>query len=156
MSKHAFTVIEMILAVVLLSILAMLALPKFGDASDEARSSALETDLISTRKQIVFYKQQHNGRGPHLNENGTDDEDNMVRRMTEKTTPDGKLDTNGALGPYLPVWPANQFTDDGVARAIVFGNQTTPPRTGESGWYYCRVNSMLSANSTTGAESLDP
>ena len=37
-----------------------------------------------------------------------------------------------------------------------FGKAAVPPRDGTTGWYYSTTTSMLSANSTVGAESLDP
>ena len=148
--------IEVLIVVVFFAILAMIVVPKVLDASDDARESALLTDIQTIRRQIMLYTLEHNGRGPHLNRRGRKRYNQLIRRMTERTDIDGRFNENGTYGPYLYEWPSNPFVDSAVAQSIKFGTRTKPPRNGKKGWY-CNKNTLLvSANSKTGGESLDP
>jgi len=152
----AFTMIEVLIVVMFLAILAMIVVPKVMDAGDDARESALLTDIQTVRRQIMLYTLEHNGRGPHLNHKDKKKYNQLVRRMTERTDIDGKFNENGAYGPYLYEWPSNPFVDSSVAQDIQFGTKTQPPRNDRTGWY-CNKNTLLvSANSKTGGEALDP
>jgi len=154
--RSGFTLIEVLIVVMILSILALMAAPRFASSSDDARESALCSDIQTIRSQIGLYLVQHNDRGPHLNEAGLLDRSNFKTRMTGKTDADGKLNENGAYGPYITEWPANPFADAAVADDILFGKSTTPPRNGTTGWYYSVTECIFSANSKTGGETSDP
>ena len=93
--RTGFTVIEVMIIVILLAIIAMLAVPAVLDAGDSAKESALATQIQTIRRQVELYKHQHADRGPHLDEKGASKRNETVRRMTERTDADGKLDANG-------------------------------------------------------------
>lgn len=154
---HAgFTLVEVLIVVVILGILAMVALPRIGSASTDARDNSLQTDLFSIRNQIEIYKAQHNGQPPDLNESGASDTANMVARLTGKTDSSGKINAAGALGPYIFAWPANPFISGSAATSVIFGTAPNPPRDNTAGYYYCTDTSIISADSTTGAVNMDP
>ncbi|MCD6303807.1 MAG: type II secretion system protein [Planctomycetes bacterium] len=153
---EAFTLVEMLIVVTILGILAVTVVPRFADSSQEARDAALCSNIRLLRNQIDLYRAQHNDRGPERNENNGFDVANFVSRLTGRTTPSGKLDPNGPLGPYLSRWPANPFCDPSVAEKIQFSVHTSPPRRGLSGWFYSVTTGLLYANSVKGGESFDP
>jgi len=80
--KGAFTVIELLVIVVLLSILAVVV-PHLSGAGEETRSSALVDDLLKVRSKIQLYKLHHNDRLPAATGETPAD---FHRRMTTKTT----------------------------------------------------------------------
>ena len=161
-TRHSggFTLVEVLIVVVLLGIIAMVAIPKIGMGSNDARESALRADLWAIRGQIALYRAEHDGApGPHLDENGDLDWDNFVPRLTGRTDPDGTINPNGECGPYLYGWPTNPFfepQDSQFADTVLFGEVSTPPRTNFTGWYYSKRTCIISANTTIGAEALDP
>jgi len=95
----AFTLVEIMIVVVFLMILAMIVIPKISGASDEARDSALKTNLQVVRTQLQIYKNEHGGNYP--------DKQNFVAQLTTRTNPDGSF--GGDLGPYLLEFPENPF-----------------------------------------------
>lgn len=151
-----FSIIELLIVVTMLAIIAMLVMPHLLDASQDARDSALASDLQMLRRQIELYRIQHEGRGPHLDENGTFDGDGFTDRLTERTTVTGKLDASGEFGPYVSEWPGNPFSTNDVAKKILFGTQQIPPRNGTTGWYYNTKSCLISPNSKKGAPDFDP
>jgi len=102
-AKSGFTLVEILIVVVILGILAAIVIPQFTEASTEAKTSSLCTDLQTVRSQIELYKIQHNDQLPGA---GTA---TWVQAMT------GQTDIAGAVGadygPYLQKVPTNQFND---------------------------------------------
>jgi prepilin-type N-terminal cleavage/methylation domain-containing protein len=155
--NHAFTLIEIMIVIIMLAILAAMIVPRIVDAQGDARESALETDIQMMRRQILVYKVQHGGNGPHLDAEGNLDKANFPARLTGRTSPDGKLTSNGSCGPYMAKWPTNPFIQSAeTAGGVIFGTDTTPPRNSTSGWYYNTDTCVISVNSATGGEKLDP
>lgn len=155
--KTGFSLIEILIVVMLLAIVSAITIPRFVDAGDDARESAIETDIQMMRRQIMVYMAQHNGKGPHLDELGNTDAANLAARLTGKTDADGKLNPSGPYGPYMTEWPVNPFiASDATAGTVKFGTAATPPRDGATGWYYNTDTCLISANSPVGGKSLDP
>ena len=127
-NRSAFTLVEMLIAVVMLAILAAIVIPRFVLAQDEAEELALTTDLRALRLQVESYKVQHDGRLPLFDENGNLDSGNLVARLTGRTDIDGKINSSGDSGPYMFEWPANPFADRDVAASIAFGDTVRPLR----------------------------
>jgi general secretion pathway protein G len=149
--RTAFTLVEVLIVVIILAIIAMMVLPRLGKASDEARESALLTDLKTTCQQIRLYRTQHAGRLPHLNEAGQSDTHNFVARITGRTEVDGRVSATGPMGPYLREWPENPFSTPATAQQIKFGNGLPSPRDGTTGWYYDMQTGAVYPNSEEGA-----
>ena len=104
MKREGFTLVEILIVVIILGILAAIVIPQFTEASNDARESALASDLQTARGQIELYKVQHNaypGEGTA----------SFVDALTLKTDMAGTLDTAGTYGPYLQVFPTNPFND---------------------------------------------
>ena len=153
---RAFTLVEIMIVAVMLGIVAMIVVPKFSNSANEARESALAMDYSRVCRQIELYKHQHGNRGPETKENGHLDTGNFVKRMTGRTTREGKLDANGELGPYLMEWPTNPFVEGEAASQIKFGKNAPDARDGKTGWYYSWAKRRLYVNSLQGGADLNP
>jgi len=130
--KSGFTLVEILIVVVILGILAAIVIPQFTEASTEAKTSSLCTDLQTMRSQIELYKIQHNDALPG---SGTA---SFVLALTGQTDIAGAVGTD--YGPYLQKIPTNQFSDlDTVNFDGTLGD-------GSHGWEF---------NTTTGAFHAD-
>ncbi|MFA6133271.1 MAG: hypothetical protein WC869_04555 [Phycisphaerae bacterium] len=147
----AYTAVEILLIVLLFLLVGIIVTPGAVSAYDSLRNDRLQKDLQYLRTQIEQYRTDHGGMGPHLNENGEVDVENMVARMTRATFSSGRLSRYGACGPYIPEWPSNPFCKSVVSQAIKFGTTSRPPRDDSSGWYYNIDTCMVSPNSTKGS-----
>jgi len=141
-----FTLVEILIVVIILGILAAIVIPQFTEASNDARESALASDLQTVRSQLELYKVQHLERYPHLAADGTTaDTDNFIDRMTGRTDNTNALNTSGAFGPYLQQFPNNPFVaSDGTV--VTFGTADPAPGNGNSGWYWNTSLGKFSAN----------
>ena len=125
------------IVLVTLAILGIILLPPcLAHEADEARATALRTNLAAARRQIARYRVSHGGRWPHLDAGGRPDADNFVARLTGRTDTDGTVNASGEHGPYLPRWPENPFVTGAAARKIVFGKLDLPVHDGSAGWYF--------------------
>ena len=130
--NSGFTLVEILIVVVILGILAAIVIPQFTEASTEAKTSSLCTDLQTMRSQIELYKIQHNDNLPG---SGTA---SFILAMTGQTDVAGTVGTD--YGPYVQKIPTNQFTDD----ATITENGTLGDKS--AGWEF---------NTTTGAWHAD-
>jgi general secretion pathway protein G len=149
-AKSGFTLVEILIVVVILGILAAIVIPQFTEASTEAKTSSLVTDLSSVRSQIQMYKIQHNDNLPGV-ANGTHTASiDFATAMTGQTDIFGEVGTD--YGPYLMKIPTNQFVDSDVVTAGV----ADPPAvdvTGNQGWYFNTATGAFTA--TSHADHLD-
>jgi general secretion pathway protein G len=144
MSRNAgFTLVEILIVVIILGILAAIVIPQFTEASNDARESALASDLQTVRSQLELYKVQHLEKYPNLDENGAADTANFVARMTGRTDQDGALNVAGVFGPYLQKFPTNPFVTGG--NTVTFG-VVVVPGDGLSGWYFKTDDGKFSPN----------
>jgi len=125
-AKRGFTLVEILIVVVILGILAAIVIPQFTEASTEAKTSSLCTDLQTMRSQIELYKIQHNDALPALAGEGEAD---FASRMTEQTDINGDPGTD--YGPYIQKIPTNQFVDSNDVEVGVGA-----PGGGNAGWYF--------------------
>jgi general secretion pathway protein G len=163
MKNHGFTLVEILIVVVILSILAMIAVPRFMQASTDARESSLKSDLQTIRAQLDVYRVQHGERYPQAivgNDStlviaqltsSTDSGGNTQPKTSSKhLTPvdDGVLTPINAytLGPYLKQFPANPFVSGSAASSIEFGTQDPAPGDGTTGWYLNTQTGKFSCN----------
>lgn len=64
-AQKGFTLVEILIVVVILGILAAIVIPQFTDASVDAKTARIRTDLQTMRSQIELYKIQHNDTEPN-------------------------------------------------------------------------------------------
>lgn len=113
---RAFTLTELVIVIMILAILAAFAIPKFTNASAQARASALANDLRNIRDQLNRYKFEHNEIWPDLVAD-------QWAPMTQRSDRNGTVNPAGEVGPYLLKPPANPFTESSViAAAEIAGN----------------------------------
>jgi general secretion pathway protein G len=62
--KRAFTLIEILIVVVILGILAAIVIPQFTDASQQANTSSVQSQLQTIRSQIELYRVKNAGADP--------------------------------------------------------------------------------------------
>ena len=115
-AKPGFTLVEILIVVVILAVLAAIVIPQFTNASADAKTSSLRTNLRKVRLQIELYETHHNGSSPSLT--------NFEAQMTGTTDIDG--DTSGSdYGPYLKSISVEPFT-----------NSNMVTNNGATGWNY--------------------
>ena len=135
-AKSGFTLVEILIVVVILGILAAIVIPQFTEASTEARTSSLMTDLQTVRSQIELYQVQHN-----------DDLPGDADGVTFETAMTGQTDIAGAVGtdfgPYIQQLPTNSFTNLSTVEEAA---DDTGLGNGSHGWHF---------NTTTGAFHAD-
>jgi len=109
-AKRGFTLVEILIVVVILGILAAIVIPQFTQASTEAKTNSLCSNLQTLRSQIELYKVQHNDKVPTLA--------NFEEQMIFCTDISGTINGTGSkasdatycYGPYLERVPDNPFS----------------------------------------------
>ena len=104
--KSGFTLVEILIVVVILGILAAVIIPQFTEASSQARTSALLSDLRRVRSQMELYKFQHNDQLPATTGEMAVD---FELRITTQTDANGNAGID--YGPYMQRIPVNPFND---------------------------------------------
>ncbi len=146
-AKSGFTLVEILIVVVILGILAAIVIPQFTEASTEAKTSSLCTDLQTVRSQIELYKIQHNDNYPGVNATGHATDCDFVEALTSMTNQAGVEQSaagDGVYGPYLQKFPSNPFVSGEDANDVNVGTATEP--TGSDGWYFNSGNGDFNAN----------
>lgn len=133
--RRAFTLIEVLIVVIVLGILAAVVIPQYTDASTDAKTSSLRTNLATIRTQLQLYKLQHNDTWPLLT--------TFTNQMTLSSKADGTtaaIGTSGyTYGPYLLTIPNNPFTST---------NTVSAGAADSSAWYYDQATGVFRANDT--------
>ena len=135
--RVAFTLIEVMIVGIILAILAAIVVPQYVGATDDARLSAVETNLETIRAQLELYRLQHNGQYPPSAAQ-------FAACMTQYTdTSHGTSTTKDAthvLGPYLQEVPENPFTKT--------NDVTTGAAGADKAWYYDPATGTFRTNDT--------
>ncbi len=145
-SNKGFTLVEILIVVIILGILAAIVIPQFTEASEDARESALRSDLQTVRAQIELYRVQH-GMYPGFTRaaDGTLSAfvpADFVSQLIGTTDQDGDTDESD-LGPYLQQFPSNGFVANAAASRTVESGD--PDGTG-SGWSFNTTTAKFRAN----------
>lgn len=141
MKKSGFTLVEILIVVIILGILAAIVIPQFTEASNDARESALVSDLQTVRSQVELYKVQHLERLPGASGTNSFDAAVFNTQLTSRTNSSGTaMPTGGALsdypfGPYLQKFPTNGFVT-GTNAYGVSGVTADPSSAGSTGWWF--------------------
>jgi len=146
-AKSGFTLVEILIVVVILGILAAIVIPQFTEASTEAKTSSLCTDLQSVRSQIELYKIQHNDNLPGV-ANGTHTASiGFVSALTTQTDIFGEAGTD--YGPYLQKTPTNQFNNNNSIRI-----DGAAAGAGTDGWRFDTATGAFHADDTAAHAAL--
>ena len=149
--NKGFTLVEILIVVIILGILAAIVIPQFTEASNDARESALASDLQTVRSQLELYKVQHLENYPGIDpSDGTLDAVEFVNQLTGRTNAAGEIGTDAAtypFGPYLQAFPTNPFaTANGN---VVAGGAGAPEADGDPGWWFRTGVGRFSPNDST-------
>jgi general secretion pathway protein G len=126
--RHAFTLVEVMIVIVVIAIIAGLVIPQFADSTKNAKTSGAKFNLQMMRKQLELYRQHHNGVLP-----GAD-----LKEMLARTNASGAIGTTDLYpyGPYLAEVPNNPFTDAATIRAAAANPPTAASGAVDAGWLY--------------------
>jgi prepilin-type N-terminal cleavage/methylation domain-containing protein len=157
--KHAFSLIELIVVVVILGVLAAMAIPRFSQGADGGESE-LKTALAVLRSSIELYCHDH-GAYPGQKSAGTDAAGARtvaacVRQLTRYTDAEGRVSDTPSetfcYGPYLrqgvPLCPVSP--DGPSARIHLISGSQVPEYTAtasDAGWVYNCDTGYIAANS---------
>ncbi len=152
-TARAFTLVEVLIVVVILGILALVVVPKFSNASQQARENALRESLRLLRTQITLYAEQYGDVAPGYDYESPaatlpDDDEDFIDQLTKYTSRDGEDDEAFSdecnLGPYLPQIPVNPF--NGKSRIRFTDSDMNPSSGGEYGWTYNPATQQIVAD----------
>ncbi|MHC4981822.1 MAG: hypothetical protein ACYTF6_01475 [Planctomycetota bacterium] len=121
---------------------------QFTEPSNDARESALSSDLQTVRSQLELYKIQHLDRYPGIDpSDGSFDPVLFEKQLTCRTDTEGRVGTDPTsypFGPYLQRLPSNPFVEELAAK--VKGGPGPCPGDGETGWYFDLNTGVFSPN----------
>ena len=138
-NRRGFTLVEILIVVIILGILAAIVIPKFANASEDAKRNSLTSSLHSLRSQIELFMLQHGDKPPVLD--GAD-----WSELTGQTTYSSRT-----TGPYLSVTPTNAVNGHTNVLAVTSDQTSGGPVTGSNlGFVYNTSNGKLWATNTTG------
>ncbi len=137
-AKSGFTLVEILIVVVILGILAAIVIPQFTEASTEAKTSSLCTDLQTIRSQIELYKIQHNDALPGAGAVS------FQLALTEQTNIAGAAGTD--FGPYIQKIPSNQFIDASIGDVVEKEDGAASLGGGNAGWHFDQLTGAFHAD----------
>jgi len=167
-ASGGFTLLEMLIAVVILGILAMVIVPQFSASSNDAKVSAMKADLEAMRSAVETYYLQHNpaypgtvtedGSGTAISDPGVC-ASTFADQLTRYTQANGQANvdatklTQPLFGPYMKgsALPPNPFNNLNT----VICDTTTTDVTARSvdnnyGWkFYSQTGSFIADDNGT-------
>jgi general secretion pathway protein G len=166
-AQAGFTLVELLIVVIILTVLAAIIVPQFSSATLDAREATLDSNLARVRSAIELYQAQHNGTYPGANQStgascpssgtaGTGAANSaqaLMDQLTMFSNASGQTcstsDTaNFRFGPYLRRgFPAESVTDStAISMQTVAG--TVAPEGTTGGWRYSPLTGQIIMNST--------
>ncbi|MCC2954869.1 prepilin-type N-terminal cleavage/methylation domain-containing protein [Massilia sp. IC2-477] len=170
-----FTLIELLIVVIIIAIMAAIAIPQFGNSTDEAADAALDANLNTVRSAIELYRVQHDNTYPSAvaatgagaacvgGDPGTgaiNTEQAFRDQLTMHSNRAGQTCSVQApgfiYGPYLRAIPRDPVTAPAVGAAVDTGDDVvvvnTPlapltAATDAPGWRYSNTNGRFEMNS---------
>jgi len=144
-----FTLVEILIVVIILGILAAIVIPQFTEASNDARKSALVSDLQTVRSQVELYKVQHLEVLPGGDANSWDattfhDQLTMFTDVSGNTN--ASKSTTYKYGPYLQKFPTNAFNDSSAVKKVTADPNADGDISGTEGWWFNPSNGRFGAN----------
>ena len=164
-TESGFSLVELLIVVIILAILAAIVVPQFANTANDARDSAVDSNLATMRSSIELYRQQHGaypgdvaasgGTCPGGSTAGTGAADTgqaFLEQLTLYTSVIGQActGTNATfnLGPYLreiPVNPENNLSTIEIQTGTVLG--ALPAPNNSHGWIFNVVTGEMAADS---------
>lgn len=169
-NKKGFTLVELLVVVIILAILAAVVIPQLRSSSTDAKLSALDADLSTSRSAIELYYHQHNSAYPgvikqHKGVAHTSTEDAFVKQLTYCSDSAGNTtDTCDTVtykfGPYIkksvPKNPLpNSNTTEAQSTGVKVDSLTATLGTAvadndaSKGWFFVQQTGEFFANNST-------
>jgi len=158
--QAGFTLVELLIVVVILGVLAAVAIPQFTSNTEDAKLSALDTNLSEMRNAIELYYHQHGATYPGAKKftDGSvvtvvaDADTSFVKQLTLYSAATGVTsvtkDATHKYGPYikkeLPLNPYNEKKD--VLCDIATTDITSVASNSATGWKFYTKTGRLIAN----------
>jgi len=160
MDRRALSLVELIVAVVILGVLAAIAIPRFSQGATNGCEPELRANLTVLRTAINLYYQDH-GAYPGQNAAGLPTAGPgtpaaFILQLTRYTDSAGRVSSAGSdvfcYGPYLRwgIPPCPVSSQVRTARLHMIGGAALPGRHGtarEGGWIYNYETGYIAANS---------
>ena len=137
--SKGFTLIEILIVVIILGILAAIVIPQFTNASDDARRSAVATQLQTIRSAVELYKLQHGDSYPTTDGSKTAANWSWALLIGTSLSYDGKT-----VGPYLQQTPRNPMNSSATVAATAASG---------SGWVFDTQGRTFAIDKTGGLMS---
>ncbi len=147
-AKSGFTLVEILIVVVILGILAAIVIPQFTEASTEAKTSRVASDLQMLRSQIELFKVQHGDLYPGQSStvSGTPTAAQCAAALLGKSDSNGDANDAGPLGPYMQKIPTNPFANSNQD-TITPVDSGTNPKNETYGWWLNITSGSIQPNS---------
>ena len=164
--QRGFTLVELLIVVIIVSILAAIVIPQFASSTNDAKFAALTTNLSTLRSSVEMYYQQHGhypsgaassgGTPPAGGAAGTgaiNTPQALIDQLTLYTNAAGQAatasDVNYKFGPYvkkgLPIESVSGIATVEVSAAGILGMTATG---NAGGWKFDNKTGQLIANTT--------
>jgi len=165
--QRGFTLVELLIVVIILAILAAIVVPQFGAATNDAKLSALDTNLANMRAAVDLYFQQHGeypgnvtavgtacaaGPGGTTGTGALQTSQAFMDQMTRYTNAVGesctKKDAAFKYGPYLKkdILPAMPLTEVATLNLVTAGALGMTSSVTNGGWKYDSVTGQFIAD----------
>jgi len=151
---RAFTLVEILIVVIIIAILAVIVIPQFTSASQQARENTIKDELRYLRTQIEVFKAQHQDVPPGYtngNPNSSPSSEVFSDEMTQHTdincNTSSSASSTFAYGPYLSQMPTNPVNGD-ATMTMVSNNTSMPAPDGSTGWIYQPQTQQIMVNLT--------
>ncbi len=112
--RHAFTLIEILIVVIILGILAMLIVPQFTNITDQSKDTALRRQLQIVRGQIQLYRSEFGE--PELTDWSELVENDFL--VTAPANPWIADDSNTSISAIARPGAAWLWTDNGTSKQL--------------------------------------
>lgn len=151
--RHAFSLAETLIVLLILGVLAALVAPRFSAAAENRVHGSLAGDVQRLRSQIMFYRAQHNGVSPGYVSGDTTAPprlDVFVAQLTQYTDAFGRTSptptSQHCFGPYLPAVPTNPVNGNNAVAFVPAGEAFPSAPQGPAGWLFHPVTGVVAAN----------
>ncbi len=158
-TTRAFTLVEVMLVIILLSIVSLVAIPLVGDVSTSSGEATARGNVATLRSAIELFYNQHNGLYPSAVTDGANalgSEAAFITHLTQYSNAAGVVSATKSssypYGPYLrlgvpkiTVGPLNGNSNVSVTNAATALTADGSPT---QGWKYSYVTGQIICNTT--------
>ena len=157
--RRGFTLVELLIVVIILSILAAIVVPQFIGTSDDARLATADTTLANMRSALDLYYQQHSEYPSALLDGAgglADSTAAFLSQLSQYTDLDGDValakDATHIYGPYLrkAELPTEPLTGNPALNIVTAGTLgLTAQGSDPGGWRFDNVTGQFIINHST-------